>query len=174
MWPGRRTLVPDMPHEVSLQVDSHCYLASDDRSLLDMAVVHGYLTRSYWSPGISKELVERAAANSMAFGVYEVAAGAPGAQVGFGRVISDASTYAYLSDIFVLETHRGAGLSKLLVRCMMTHPELQGLRRWMLMTRDAHGLYEQFGFAAMPHPERAMEIVVKDPYRRNPDGAMPG
>lgn len=142
------------------------YFATDDGSLLDFDVVHGFLTACYWSRGIPRELVERAARHSMCFGVYMSSRDGEREQVGFARVISDCATYAYLADVFVLESHRGRGLSKLLMRCILSHPELQGLRRWMLMTRDAHGLYTQFGFGAMPDPTRAMERTIPNAYLR--------
>lgn len=143
------------------------YLVSDDPALIDFDVVHGYLSTCYWSPGIPRHLVEKAAANSISFGVYHVSAPEdvqPRRQVGFARIVTDRATYAYLADVFVLESHRGRGLSKLLMQCITTHPELQGLRRWMLMTRDAHGLYQQFGFAPLPEPGRAMQRVIENPY----------
>jgi len=142
------------------------YFVSDDDSLVDFNVVHGFLTTCYWSPGIPRELVERAARHSMCFGVYKGSRDGEREQVGFARVISDRATYAYLADVFVLEQHRGQGLSKLLMRCIMSHPKLQGLRRWMLMTRDAHGLYTQFGFGPMPDPTRAMERTIPNAYQK--------
>jgi GNAT superfamily N-acetyltransferase len=148
-----------MPYEVS----EGGFVVSDDPSRLDFAVVHAFLTDCYWSPGIPMDVVRRAAANSMCFGVYETATGR---QLGYARVISDRATYAYLADVFVLETFRGRGLSKLLMRAITSHAALQGLRRWMLMTRDAHGLYEQFGFTAMKDATRAMEKVDAEVYRR--------
>lgn len=140
------------------------YFASDDASLVDFDVVHGFLTTSYWSPGIPRELVERAAQHSMCFGVYMGSHDGEHEQVGFARVVSDRATYAYIADVFVLEAHRGRGLSKLLMRCIMSHPELQGLRRWMLMTRDAHGLYTQFGVGPLADPTRAMARTIANAY----------
>lgn len=116
-------------------------------------MVHGYLTRSYWSPGVSREVVRRAIENSMPFGVYH----RDGRQVGFARIITDKATYAYLADVFVLEEHRGLRLSKFLMEVIVAHPDLQGLRRFALATKDAHGLYAQFGFAPLTQPERHME-----------------
>lgn len=116
-------------------------------------MVHGYLARSYWSPGVAREVVRRAVENSMPFGVYHRS----GAQVGFARVITDRATYAYLADVFILEGHRGRGLSKLLMQAILAHPALQGLRRFALATKDAHGLYAQFGFAPLAQPEWQME-----------------
>jgi GNAT superfamily N-acetyltransferase len=122
---------------------------------MDFAAVHACLTRSYWSPGVPREVVERAAANSMCFGIFHEQAG----QVGFARVVSDKTTFAYLADVFVLEAHRGKGLSKWLVQTIQAHPDLQGLRRFLLATRDAHGLYAQFGFTPLANPERLMEVI---------------
>ena len=129
------------------------YDISTDPSRLQLEAIHAYLTRSYWSPGIPIELVARAIANSMCFGLYR-----GDEQVGFARVVTDKSSFAYLADVYVLEAHRGQGLSKRLVETIQAHPELQGLRRFMLATRDAHGLYAQFGFKPLGAPERLMEI----------------
>lgn len=148
-----------MPHELN----ENGFFASDDPARLDFGVIHGYLTNCYWSPGIPMKTVRRAAANSIAFGVYEEKSGV---QVGYARVISDRSTYAYLADVFILESHRRRGLSKFLMRCIVAHPELQNLRRWMLMTRDAHGLYSQFGFTALKDASRAMERLDPNVYTR--------
>ncbi|GAA4378340.1 GNAT family N-acetyltransferase [Hymenobacter koreensis] len=139
------------------------FTISTDPARLNIAVIHDYLSyHSYWAPGISRELVERSIRNSLCFGVYD----ANGQQVGFARVVSDRATFAYLCDVFVLEAYRGQGLSKLLMQHIMAHPELQGLRRWMLGTRDAHTLYEQFGFTALASPARFMENARLDPYRQ--------
>jgi GNAT superfamily N-acetyltransferase len=132
------------------------FLISDARERIDLDIVHAFLARSYWSPGVPRATVEKAAANSMVFGVYR-----PGdaAQVGYARVITDRATYAYLSDVFILEEYRGRGLSKALIAHILGHPELQGLRRWALLTWDAQGLYEQFGFRHLEDPRRYMERV---------------
>ena len=129
------------------------YLVSDDPERLDLEVVHGYLGRSYWSKGISRALVERSIQHSLCFGLYE-----EGRQVGFARVVTDQATFAYLCDVFILETHRGQGLSKWLMECILAHPDLQGLRRFLLCTRDAQELYRKFGFTAVPDASRVMEI----------------
>ena len=129
------------------------YDISTDPGRLQLDAIHAYLTRSYWSPGIPKELVARAIANSMCFGLY-----LGDEQVGFARVVTDKSSFAYLADVYVLEAHRGQGLSKRLVAAIQAHPELQGLRRFLLATRDAHGLYAQFGFKPLGAPERLMEL----------------
>jgi GNAT superfamily N-acetyltransferase len=128
-------------------------LVSTDRARLDLDVIHGFLADSYWAKGIPREVVARSIKNSLCFGVYS-----QGKQVGFGRVISDYATYAYIGDVFVLESHRGHGLGKWLMECITKHPQLQGLRRWALATKDAHGLYAQFGFTPLKAPERHMEI----------------
>src|SRR5215510_8329044 len=119
------------------------YEISTDASRLDIAAMHAYLTRSYWSPGIPFETVERAARHSLCFGLYETATGK---QVGLTRVVTDHATFAYLCDVYVLEEHRGHGLGKFLMRTVMAHPCFTGARRVMLGTRDAHGLYAQYGF----------------------------
>lgn len=144
---------------------------STDQSLLDLNAIHGFLSTCYWSPGIARERLERAIAHSLCFGVYDT--GEPRAcdstkpaQIGFARVVTDQATYAYLCDVFVLESHRGRGASKLLMRTIIEHPDLQGLRRFCLMTRDAHGLYSQFGFAACADPTRYMERLDRESYRR--------
>ena len=137
------------------------YEISTDPARLDFDAVHAYLTRSYWSPGISRALVERAAAGSLCFGLYR-----GDEQVGYARVISDQATFAYLCDVYVLEDHRGQGLSKWLMQAIQAHPGMQHLRRFMLATRDAHGLYAGFGFTPLAHPERLMEIVVPDAHLR--------
>ena len=147
-----------MPALPDLPPAADPYTVSDDPGLLDFDVVHGYLaTESYWARGIPRETVERAARHSLCFGVYCHGAAGSVAQVGFARVLSDRATVAYLADVFILPEHRGRGLSKRLLRTIFAHPELQGLRRWALATRDAHGLYRQFGFEALSQPENRME-----------------
>jgi GNAT superfamily N-acetyltransferase len=138
------------------------YEVSDDPKRLDLDVVHGYLTRSYWSPGIPREIVARAVANSLCFGVYA----SDDTQVGFARLITDRATYAYLADVFILEDHRGKGLSKKLMETIIAHPDVQGLRRWSLATRDAHSLYARFGFTPIAKPDRLMERHDPDVYAR--------
>jgi GNAT superfamily N-acetyltransferase len=132
---------------------------STDRERLSLNVVHGFLTSCYWAKGIPREVVARSIAHSLCFGIYE-----GDAQVGFARVVSDFATMAYLGDVFVLESHRGRGLSKWLLECIVQHPALQNLRRWILLTRDAHELYSQFGFAPLKAPERYMELHRADVY----------
>jgi len=135
------------------------YWLSSDLARMDVDVVHDYLSREYWSRGIPRDVVERSMQNSVCFGVF---CGAE--QVGFARVISDFATFAYVADVFVLEQHRGRGLATWLMQFVMQHPRLQGLRRWALATRDAHGLYEKVGFKLL-NPDRWMEIVVPDIYK---------
>ncbi|HYS92138.1 MAG TPA: GNAT family N-acetyltransferase [Candidatus Acidoferrales bacterium] len=135
-------------------------VVTTDRSRLDLDVIHGFLTTSYWARGIPRETVARSMEHSLCFGAFD-----EGRQIGFARVVSDRATFAYICDVFALESHRGSGVGKSLMAAIMSHPELQGLRRWTLFTRDAHGLYRQFGFGAAAHPERLMEVVDRDPYR---------
>ena len=117
------------------------YTISTDSARLDLEGMRMFLERAYWSEGIPRDILERAIANSVPFGLYDAHG-----QVGFARVITDLATFAYLADVYVLEAHRGRGLSKWLMECVLAHPDLQGFRRWVLLTRDAHGLYRQFGF----------------------------
>ena len=153
------------------------FLISTDPARLDLDVIHEFLTNCYWAKGIPREVVALSVEHSLCFGVYDgigektprlakgARHGAPEfAQVGFARVVSDFATVAYLGDVFVLESHRGHGLGKWLMECIMRHPALQNLRRWILLTRDAHGLYSQFGFTPVKAPERYMEIHQPDVY----------
>ncbi len=128
------------------------YLISTDRARLDIAVIHQFLTTSYWAAGIPLETVRRSIAHSLNFGLYK-----GGQQIGFARVITDYTTFAYLGDVFILEEFRGQGLSRWLMESISTYPELQGLRRWILLTRDAHWLYRKVGFTEVRTPERYME-----------------
>ncbi|HKD11989.1 MAG TPA: GNAT family N-acetyltransferase [Thermoanaerobaculia bacterium] len=134
---------------------------STDPARIDRALVHAFLSDSYWAPGIPREIVDRSIENALCFGIYD-----ENRQIGFARVISDFATFAYLADVFVLPSHRGRGLAKWLMEAILAHPRLQGLRRWMLVTRDAHGLYRQAGFTELAHPERLMEIVRSQIYRK--------
>jgi len=139
------------------------FLVSTDRSRLDLNTIHNFLTNCYWAKGIPRETVARSIEHSLCFGVYD----GSGTQIGFARVVSDFATVAYLGDVFVVESHRGRGLSTWLMECIMQHPALQGLRRWILLTRDAHGLYAQFGFTPVKAPERYMELHRPDVYERS-------
>jgi GNAT superfamily N-acetyltransferase len=129
------------------------FLFSTDKRRLDLDVIHAFLSECYWSKGIPRSIVARAIRNSLCFAVYH-----RNRQVGFARVISDYATYAYIADVFILEPYRGKGLSKRLMQFILKHPDLQGLRRWSLVTRDAHGLYAKSGFTPLKSPERHMEI----------------
>lgn len=144
------------------------YLISTDPGRIDLDVVHGFLSRAYWSEGIPRGVVERAIHNSLCFGMYT-----DGKQVGFARAITDRATYAYLADVFILDSHQGRGLGTWLLEVIMAHPDLQGLRRWNLLTRDAHGLYRKFGFEAPRTPERYMEISDPEIYKRNRESKVP-
>lgn len=135
------------------------YEVTSDRSRLDLSAIHAFLTQSYWSPGIPRAVVERAIANSICFGVLHA-----GQQVAFARVVSDKATFAYLADVYVLEAHRGKGLAHRMMVAVKQHPELQGLRRMLLATRDAHGLYAKHGFKPLATPDRMMEIHVPNAY----------
>jgi GNAT superfamily N-acetyltransferase len=138
------------------------YVVSADPARLDIPVIHGYLQRSYWAEGIPLDIVDRAVKASLCIGAYHES----GEQVGLVRLISDYATYCFVCDVFVLEPHRGRGLSKAMLTMAFEHPRLQGLRRWSLGTLDAHGLYRQFGFSPLAHPERHMERFVPDIYTR--------
>ena len=129
------------------------FVISTDRARFDLDVVYNFLTNCYWAKGIPREVVVRSIEHALCFGIYD----GTGAQVGFARVISDFATVAYVGDVFVLESHRGRGLGKWLMECITRHPGLQNLRRWILTTRDAHGLYAQTGFTPVKFPERYME-----------------
>jgi len=135
-------------------------IAYEQPSAADLDVIHGFLTETYWSPGVPREIVERACANS----ICVTARDEQGALVGFARAVSDRATFAWVADVMVLEAHRGKGLGRALVAALQAHPELQNLRRWMLGTRDAHGVYAPLGFAPLGIPERYMEIRAWTPY----------
>lgn len=135
------------------------FVISTDRARLDIDVVHDYLSTSYWAKGMPRETLARAIENSLNFGIYDRTA-----QVGFARVITDLATYAYLSDVFILEDYRGRGLSKWLMQCILSHPDLQGLRRFALFTRDAQGLYERYGFGPPRSPSTYLERWAPNVY----------
>jgi len=140
------------------------YTITDDPSRLDVKAMHAYLRRAYWSEEIPVDIVERAVRNSLCIAAYD----ADGAQVGLARFISDYATFAYVCDVYVLEDHRGRGLSKAMMHMASTHPKLQGLRRWTLVTNDAHGLYAQYGFKPIAAPDRFMERAVPNIYKNRP------
>jgi GNAT superfamily N-acetyltransferase len=132
----------------------------DDRARMDVAVIHGFLSQdSYWAKNVPREVLERAIAHSLCVGAFD-----DDAQVGFARVVTDYATFAYVADVFVLPSYRGRGISKQLMDALVNHRELRELRRWHLVTRDAQGLYAQFGFTPIDVPERHMMKVVKDAY----------
>lgn len=137
------------------------YSISCDTSKLDLAVVHGFLSTSYWALGLPQHVLHRAIEGSLCFGLY-----LGDSQVGFARIITDKATFAYLCDVFVLEAFRGKGLGRWLMEAIISHPDLQGLRRFVLVTRDAHGLYEQFGFRPLARPDGYMECHRPDIYTR--------
>lgn len=138
------------------------FTVSDGQARLDVAAIHAFLSRSYWAENIPLAVVQRSIARSLCFGLYHERE-----QIGFARLITDRATFAYLADVFVLEAWRGRGLAKFLMRCVRAHPELQGLRRWMLATADAQPFYEQFGFVSPRQPERLMEIVDRGIYKNS-------
>ncbi len=135
------------------------YEVSDDPARLDLEVIHGFLSRAYWSRGIPRSVVDKAVAHSLCVGAYLGAS-----QVGFARAVSDYATFAYVADVFVLEAHRGRGLAIAMVDSLKRHPHLQGLRTWLLLTRDAHGLYRKLGFTGLDDPARAMILQNRDIY----------
>lgn len=137
---------------------------STDPARLDRDFIHRFLASSYWAQGIPRALVDKAIDHSLNFGLYD----AEGRQIGFARLITDRATFAYLADVFVDEAERGRGLGKALMAAVTAHPDLQGLRRHLLATRDAHGLYAQFGFRPLTWPDRLMEILDLEVYSRPP------
>jgi GNAT superfamily N-acetyltransferase len=149
------------PHDIEYHRNNFNISTATD--LLDIQVIQEFLAiESYWAQGIPPSIVEKCIENSLCFGVYDQ----EGKQVGFARLVSDYTTYAYIADVFILEVHRGQGLSKWLMECIMSHPDLQGLRRWNLATRDAHRLYARYGFTPLRFPERWMEILNPEVYLR--------
>lgn len=144
-----------------MTVSKDNYIISTDQDKLDIGFIHAFLSRSYWAEEIPVEIVTRAIKGSLCFGVYE-----KDRQIGFARMVTDKATFAYLADVFINEEHRGRGLSKWLVGTILAHPDMQGLRRVMLATRDAHGLYAQFGFTPVTNPERLMQIANPGIYKK--------
>lgn len=141
------------------------FTVSTDKARLDIELIHRFLAATYWARGIPAAVVRRSIDHSLCFGLYENLDGGE-RQIGFARVITDYATFAYLSDVFVLEAFRGRGLGNWLVATILAHPDLQGLRRWSLVTREAHGLYRKHGFTALANPERYMEIADLGIYER--------
>jgi GNAT superfamily N-acetyltransferase len=129
-------------------------IISTDKSLLNIEIIHGFLSESYWAKARPLEVLKKAIENSLCFGVY-----LNNSQIGFARVVTDYSTFAYLADVFILEEFRGKGYSKQLIEKIISYPDLQSLNRWMLATKDAHTLYSKFGFKMLKNPERFMEIT---------------
>ena len=137
------------------------YTITTDKNKMDVNAIHHYLAyESYWSKDIPFEIFKRSFDNSLTFGLIH-----SGKQVGFARVITDFATFAYLADVYVLEEHRGKGLSKWLMEIIISHPDLQGLRRWVLLTSDAHELYKKFGWKEIKNPEKYMELHNPDVYK---------
>lgn len=135
----------------------YCVSSNPDR--LDLAAIHGYLSKSYWSPGIPREVLRRAIDGSICFGLFK-----QNSQVGFARVVTDRATFAYLCDVYVLDAHQRQGLGHWLIQVVIDHPDLQGLRRFVLVTRDAHRLYKKFGFLPLARPDGYMELYRPDVY----------
>lgn len=136
------------------------FLISDQSEDLDISTIHNYLRESYWAKGITRKVVEKSIQHSICFGLYHSSK-----QVGFGRVITDQATFAYITDVFILSKYRGQGLGKWLIACVLSHPELQRMRRWLLATLDAHKLYDKVGFASLQKPEWFMEIYKPEIYQ---------
>ncbi|CAM4027884.1 Acetyltransferase (GNAT) domain-containing protein [Pedobacter westerhofensis] len=148
-----------------MEIAENGFIFSDDKNLVDVTAVHHYLsTQSYWAREIPKEIVAKSIANSLCFGIYR-----DGRQAGFARWITDGATFGYLADVYVEDEFRGLGLSKKLMTIMLFHEELQGLRRYMLATRDAHALYSQFGFEALENPDSIMAIIIQNAYLKHKD-----
>ena len=137
------------------------FIISTEREKLDIDLIHSFLNRTYWAEGIYKETIRKSIDGSLCFGVFE-----NNKQIGFARMITDKATFAYLADVFIIEDYRGRGLSKWLMEIIMSHPELQGLRRMVLVTKDAHGLYKQFGFVPLINVDRWMQKLDNDVYKR--------
>jgi len=135
------------------------YELSEDKSRLDLEAIHQFLSQSYWAAGIPREVLTRAIDNSLCVGVYFGAS-----QVGFARAVTDKATFAYLADVYVLESHRNNGLARMIMDHFEAHPDLKGIRRRMLVTRDAHRLYRKYGYRTPQHPENIMEIRLENPY----------
>jgi len=137
------------------------FTITTDKEKFDVDLIHSFLTNSYWAEGISREIISRSIDGALCFGVFE-----NNKQIGFARMITDKATFAYLADVFIVEEYRGRGLSKWLMQVIMSHPDLQGLRRMMLATRDAHELYKKFGFTPLNYVDRWMQIHDPGVYKR--------
>ena len=137
------------------------FTITTEQEKFDLEFIHSFLTRSYWAEGIPREVIKRSIDGALCFGLFE-----NDKQIGFARMITDKATFAYLADVFIIEAYRGRGLSKWLMEVIMSHPSLQGLRRMMLATKDAHGLYEKFGFTALQNVDRWMQKHDPDIYKR--------
>lgn len=157
MYPACSRPLPAM----TITVEREEFVVSTDPARMDVAVIHGFLTGSYWAEGIQESTVRRSMENSLCFGIFHLER-----QIGFARVVSDRATYAYLCDVFIIVEFRGRGLSEWMMEVIMAHPDLQGLRRWTLATRDAHRLYAKYGFTALSSPAVFMERHDADVYRR--------
>jgi GNAT superfamily N-acetyltransferase len=144
----------------TMKVEREEFQINTDKTRLDLDVIHTFLAEeSYWAQTRTLEQTRTAIGNSICFGVYDGER-----QVGFARVVSDCTTFAYIGDVFIIDEYRGRGLSKWLMETIVSHPDLQNLRRWVLATRDAHGLYKQFEFDQLRHPNRWMEKTAPDAY----------
>ncbi len=136
------------------------YVFSSDKNIMDIDAIHAYLSRSYWAENVPHEIVRKAVENSLCFGVFYNKS-----QIGFARLITDSATFAYLADVYILEEHRGKGLSQKLMQTIIANPQLQGLRRMVLATYDAHTLYEKFGFKQLSKPDTFMELWNPNVYK---------
>jgi GNAT superfamily N-acetyltransferase len=142
-----------------MNLEKNGFEISTEERRLDRDAIHEFLRRSYWAAGIPRDVLDRSIDHALCFGLYEGPR-----QIGFARVITDRATFAYLSDVYVLEEYRGRGLATWLMEAVLSHPDLQGLRRWMLATQDAHALYRKVGFRDLAHPEWLMEMVFSNRY----------
>ncbi|MFI5130523.1 MAG: GNAT family N-acetyltransferase [Chitinophagales bacterium] len=156
-----------------MTISKGSYSITTDKNLMDIDFIHRFLATSYWAEGITKEIISKCVRGSLCFGVFENQKnvmpdrpqGPVGRQVGFARMVTDEATFAYLADVFIADDHRGKGLSKWLMEVILAHDGLQGLRRILLATRDAHGLYAQFGFTPLSFTDRWMQIHNPDVYK---------
>jgi len=145
-----------------MTIEKDEFTISTDREKLDLHFIHDFLSgESYWLPGVPFERVQKAADHSLNFGLYH-----QDKQIGYARIVTDFTRIAYLADVFITDAYRGRGLSKWLIQVIMDHPDLQNLGRWMLNTRDAHGLYEQFGWTRPIRPETYLEVYHPDSYKQ--------